>query len=157
MIRASNIRQAARLAAVTAAASVGGVASPAQASPPSTACVYVLRMHNVFVQRANASAHVAAPSMIWATTASAAWYEAVWENMRAAAGWTDVATRLGCHPGARYRCHRYRARTATNGRPVGLSRAQRQTGHVPSGEVSSPFGCGAGPESWRRWPPEQIS
>jgi hypothetical protein len=100
MSRTSRIRRAAGLAAVAVAVAVGGVASPARALPPSAACAYVLRMHDVYAQRANTVAHVTAPSMIWAATASGGWHDAVWyyywENMQAAGDWTDLATRLGC-------------------------------------------------------------
>jgi hypothetical protein len=47
MNRTSKLRRAATLAAVTTTAiavSVGGVASPAQALPPSAACEHLLRM-----------------------------------------------------------------------------------------------------------------
>ena len=101
MVRVRRVRQAAGLAAVTVAVSVGGVASPAQALPPSTACVYVLRMQDVYLHKADAAAHVTAPSMIWAATASAGWSEVVWhdywEDMQAASDWTDIATQLGCY------------------------------------------------------------
>ena len=103
MSRISKVRRTAGLAAVavaTVAVSVGGVASPAQALPSSAACVYVLRMHDVYVQKANAAAHVTAPTMIWAATASPGRHEAVWyyywENMQAAGVWADIATQLGC-------------------------------------------------------------
>jgi hypothetical protein len=103
MSRISSIRRAAGLAAVavtTVVVSVSGVASPAQALPPSAACGYVMRMHDVYVQRANAVAHVTAPTMIWATTANAGWHEAAWysywESRQAVGGWADIATQLGC-------------------------------------------------------------
>jgi hypothetical protein len=88
------------VAVASVTASVGVVASPAQALPPPAACVYVLRMHDVSVQRAHAAAHVTAPSMIWAATGSVGWQEAswyhYWESMRAAEDWTDIAAQLGC-------------------------------------------------------------
>jgi hypothetical protein len=94
--RISTIRRAAGLVAMT----IGGVASPVQALPPSAACVYVLRMHDMYVQRANTVAYVAAPSMIWAATASGGSHEAVWhyywDSMHAAGDWTDIATQLRC-------------------------------------------------------------
>jgi hypothetical protein len=99
----SRVRRAAGLAAVavtTVAVSVGGVASPAQTVFPSASCGYVLRMHDVHLQKASTAAYVSAPSMIWAATASSGWHEAVWyyywENMQAAGDWTDIATQLGC-------------------------------------------------------------
>jgi hypothetical protein len=103
MSRFKGIRRAAGLTAVavtTVAVSVGGVATPAQALPPSPACGHVLRMHHLYLQRANAAAHVTAPTMIWAATANARWHEAAWyyywESMQVADVWADVATQLGC-------------------------------------------------------------
>jgi hypothetical protein len=95
----SKIRRAA-VAVTTVAVSVAGTASPAHALPPPAACLYVLRMHDMYVHQANAAAYVTAPSMIWAATASAgsheaAWYH-YWENRQAAGDWADIATQLGC-------------------------------------------------------------
>jgi hypothetical protein len=99
----SRVRRAAGLAAVavaTGAVSVGGIASPAQALPPSAACVYVLKTQDGYVQKANTAAHVTAPSIIWAATANTGWPEAAWyyywENVQAAGDWADIATHLGC-------------------------------------------------------------
>jgi hypothetical protein len=99
MSRFSKVRLAA-VAVTTVAVSVGGVTSPAQALSPSAACAYVLSMHDVYVHRANAAAHVTAPTMIWATTANAGRHEAVWyhywESRQAAGHWADIATQLSC-------------------------------------------------------------
>jgi hypothetical protein len=106
MSRTNRIRRAAGLTAVavtTVTVSVGGIASPAQAQPPSAGCVFVMSMHEMYVQRANAAAHVTAPMMIWSATANAEWHDAVWhsywDSMRAAGDWADIAIRLGCNRG----------------------------------------------------------